>query len=405
MFSSRVPGDLKPNRLARAVARARDAGRPIVDLTVTNPTRACFDYPPTLLAALAAPPALVYEPHPRGSSEARTAVSADYARQGTTIAPDRILLTASTSEAYSLLFKLLCDPGDAVLVPAPSYPLFDHLTALDAVRAVPYRLEYHGRWHVDVESVDAAWSGDVRAVLGVSPNNPTGSMLTRAEVDALALRCAAGSAALILDEVFADYPFVEDGVSRPGDLPCLTFRLGGLSKSAGLPQVKLGWMAVSGPDRLVAEAVHRLELIADTYLSVSTPVQVAASALIRRGASVRAQILARVRANYAALRERAASHPAAEVLNADGGWAAVVRMPSTVPEEELVLSLLDADGVLVHPGYFFDFPHETFVVVSLLAPPDAFAAGVRALLELRNSCRAGLLPRSPEPARAARGHG
>jgi alanine-synthesizing transaminase len=297
------------------------------------------------------------------------------------VAPDRIVLTSSTSEAYSILFKLLCEPaGDAVLTPVPSYPLFDHLTRLDGIRAIPYRLAYHGRWTVELDSVDAAWSRAVRAVLAVSPNNPTGSMLSSDELDALDARCAARDAALILDEVFADYS-LEDRVEPALAPRCLEFRLGGLSKSAGLPQVKLGWIVVDGPQATVDAALERLELICDTYLSVSTPVQVAAPALIAAGAVVRDAIVERVRANYAMLRRLAAAHPAIEVLHADGGWSAVVRVPSTRTEEELVIDLLERDGVMVHPGFFFDFAQEAYLVVSLLPEPEVLREGLLRILE------------------------
>jgi hypothetical protein len=268
-----------------------------------------------------------------------------------------------------------------VLVPVPSYPLFDHLTALDGVAPVAYRLEYHGRWMVDLAAVDQRWDERVRAVLAVSPNNPTGSTLTASELRGLAERCAARDSALIVDEVFADYPLIADPApSGESVTPALTFRLGGLSKSVGLPQVKLGWIAVEGPERLVQEALHRLELICDTYLSVSTPVQLAAPRMLSAGASVRQQILDRVRTNDAALRELAAGCPSVEALRSDAGWSAVVRVPATRTEEELVLELLERDGVLVHPGFFFDFAHEAFLVLSLLPDPGVFAEGVRRLL-------------------------
>jgi aspartate/methionine/tyrosine aminotransferase len=375
---------LEPNRLTQALRLARIESRPLIDLTTSNPTIVGLRYPDDILAALARPTANSYEPDPRGLVSARAAVSGDYARRGISVAGDRIVLTASTSDAYSILFKLLCAPwGDAVLVPAPSYPLFDHLTSLDGIDPRHYRLEYHGRWMVDEPSVDQAWTGDVRAVLAVSPNNPTGSVLSGAELAWLSARCAEREAALIVDEVFADYRFDESSgtAPRPEDPPALTFRLGGLSKSAGLPQVKLGWIAVDGPDALAGQALERLDLICDTYLSVSTPVQVAAPELIARGADLRTQILARVRGNYRTLKRLAASDPAVEVLRGDGGWSAVVRVPSTRAEEELALDLLERAGVVVHPGFFFDFAHEAFLVVSLLPEPDTFAEGIRRLLE------------------------
>lgn len=382
MFSSRVPGELDPNRLARAVRRLRAAGVPLIDLTVTNPTSVGIDYPTSILSALADPAALRYEPAALGRPEARAAIARDYERHGTKVAPDRIVLTASTSEAYSVLFKLLCAPeGDAVMLPVPSYPLFDHLTQLDGVRSIPYRLEYHGRWEVDFDTLDAGWADTVRAVLAVSPNNPTGSVLSEREFIALAERCASRGAALVVDEVFVDYPLSPRPTSSAFQPPCLTFRLGGLSKSAGLPQVKLGWILVEGPDALVCEALERLELICDTYLSVSTPVQVAAPALIAAGITVRAAILARIRANNDALRTLAAGYPSIHVLPSEAGWSAVLRVPSTRSEEDLVLELLGRDGVLVHPGFFFDFAHESFLVVSLLPETTAFTDGVRRVLE------------------------
>jgi alanine-synthesizing transaminase len=381
MFSPRVPADRRPNSIARAVSAARASGRPPIDLTVTNPTVVGIDYPKSLLEPLSSPRALTYAPQPFGLDEARCAVAGDFSRRGISVAADRIVLTASTSEAYSLLFKLLCrSQGDDVMIPVPSYPLFDHLTALDGVRPIPYRLEYHGRWAIDMPGVDRAWTSRVRALLAVSPNNPTGSVIRQDELESLTERCGAREAALIVDEVFADYPLAEPIAIAVSD-GCLTFRLGGLSKSVGLPQVKLGWIAVSGPSDLVAEALARLELIADTYLSVSTPVQVAAGALIESGAVVRDRIAARVRANDATLRDLAVSFPAIDVLRAEAGWTAVLRVPSKLTEEELVLTLIERDGVSVHPGFFFDFPHEAFLVISLLPEPAVFSDGARRVLE------------------------
>ena len=391
MFSSRVPGELEPNRLTRALDDARARGRTLLDLTSTNPTTAGIRYPDGLVDVMASPAALRYEPSPFGLEAARAAVARDYARRGITVATDDVLLTVSTSEAYSLLFKLLCEPsGDAVLVPVPSYPLFDHLTRLDGVQTRSYRLEYHGRWMLDRDSVDAAWSKTVRAVLAVTPNNPTGSVLTQDELEALGTRCAERGAALILDEVFADYPLTDETTDdrrlktndrRLTTDDCLVFRLGGLSKSAGLPQLKLGWIAVEGSPDLRAAALARLEVICDTYLSVATPVQLAAARLLEGAAAVRAAILERVRANYARLKAIAADHPAVGVLNTDAGWSAVLRVPATRAEEEIALDLLERDGVLVHPGFFFDFPHEAFLVVSLLPEPECFGEGIRRIVE------------------------
>ena len=384
-FSSRVPSDLGSNRLTHAVRQARAEGRPIVDLTESNPTRAGFEYPRDLLAPLAHPRGLVYEPSPFGLLDARRAVARDYERRGTTISPDRIALTASTSDAYSLLFKLLTDARDEVLVPRPSYPLFDHLTRLDEVTATPYDLEYNNRWTIDVASVERAVTARTRALLLVNPNNPTGSFVKRDELDRLRRICANNDVALIADEVFGDYE-LEPG-ARAGAVidiidagDALVFSLGGLSKSAGLPQVKLGWIAVGGPDALVERALERLELVCDTYLSVSTPVQAAAYDLIERAAPVRAQIQARVVANYRYLVEHTASVPSCRVLHAEGGWYGVMQVPSLGSEEDLVVHLVNQVGVLAHPGYFFDFPRESYLVVSLLPPERVFADGVTRVL-------------------------
>ena len=383
MFSNRVPRDLTANRLSAMVAAARAAGRPLIDLTVSNPTRAGFEYPTDLLAPLADPRALHYDPRPLGRMDARQAVSRDYQRQGVLVPVDRVVLTASTSEAYSVLFKLIAEAGDEVLVPRPSYPLFEHLTRLDLVSAAPYDLEYHGAWSIDMASVERAITRRTRALLLVSPNNPTGSFVTEGELDQLAALCAPRDIAIITDEVFVDYELEPGAAAAAGRAATrrdvLTFSLGGLSKSAGLPQVKLGWIAVSGPDALVASAIDRLELVCDTYLSVSTPVQMAAPALLTAGAGIRAQIAARTLENYRSLHSAIASVPSCRMLRSDGGWSAVLQVPSLEPEEDLVLRLLD-EGVLAQPGYFFDFPRESFLVVSLLTPPADLADGINRVL-------------------------
>jgi alanine-synthesizing transaminase len=388
VFSHRVPADLRQNALAAAVARARGASRPILDLTSTNPTTVGLPYPADLLSPLADARSCRYQPAPLGLPDARAAVARDFARRGLHVDASRIVLTSSTSEAYSVLFKLLCDPADDVLVPEPSYPLFTHLTRLDAVRAVPYRLEYHGVWSIDRESLASAWSERTRAVLVVSPNNPTGSMLRADDLRWLLGECASRGAAIVSDEVFADYaidPAADAVTSVLGEGPrgtgVLRFALGGLSKSAGLPQVKVGWMALDGPPAQVGDALARLELICDTYLSVSTPAQAALPALIDAGASIREAIAARVAANHELVRATVARFPACTALRIEGGWAAVVRVPARVSEDALVQALVEHDGVLVHPGYFFDFPHEAFVVVSLLTPTNVLAAGLELVLK------------------------
>ena len=383
-FSNRLPRELAANRLAGAVESLRRSGRFFIDLTASNPTRAAIDYPADLVAPLADERALRYEPAPFGSIEARRAVAADYRRHHLDVPPARIVLTASTSDAYALLFKLLCDAGDEVLVPRPSYPLFDYLTRLDLVVPKPYSLDYHGGWSVDFDSLESAITARTRAVLVVSPNNPTGSLISREELARLASLCVARRIAIISDEVFADYELEPGAVARAGRAiatsDALSFSLGGLSKSVGLPQLKLGWIAIAGPPAVVDEVLPRLELICDTYLSVSTPVQVAAEELIRRGASVRTQIAERVRANYRQLEHEVAGTPSCTLLRAEAGWYAVLQVPSYEPEEELVLGLLHRDAVLVHPGYFFDFARESFLVVSLLAPEPEFREGTARVL-------------------------
>jgi aspartate/methionine/tyrosine aminotransferase len=376
----RFQTDLAPNRLANAVRGMLAGRRPFIDLTLSNPTCAGFDYPADLLARLADPRALTYSPQPFGLGLARQAVAADYARRGLPVRSDRIALTASTSEAYSLLFKVLCEPGDEVLVPRPSYPLFEHLTRLEGVVAKPYDLDVHGAWAIDAASVERARSPRTRAALVVSPNNPTGSFVKPGDLDVMAGICADIGAAIIADEVFADYELAEGAAAAAGHVlmreDVLAFGLGGLSKCVGLPQLKLGWIATTGPEAAVARALDRLELVCDTYLSVSTPVQAALPELLQRGAVVREQIRARVGANHQHLLARAAATPSCRVLRAEGGWYAVVQIPTLVSEEELVLDLLSGRGVLVHPGYFFDFPRESYLVVSLLPPADLFADGV-----------------------------
>ncbi|MGE3509059.1 MAG: pyridoxal phosphate-dependent aminotransferase [Vicinamibacterales bacterium] len=392
MFSTRTPDDLTPNRFSTVLRQLRQQGRPLIDLTLSNPTTADLPYPADLLEPLADPRGLAYRPTALGQVEARQAVSNDFARRGVSVPAERIALTASTSEAYSLLFKVLCDPGDEVLVPRPSYPLFEHLTRLDGVVALPYELEYHRRWEVNVATIESAISPRTRAVLVVSPNNPTGSFLKAHELERLEALCRPAGMAIIADEVFADYPFVTDSSVAIGHAAAtretLSFSLGGLSKSIGLPQAKLGWVGVGGPAPLAARAITRLEFVCDTYLSVSTPVQASLAQLLERGAVVRASIQARVVTNFRRLLELSRGTPSCDVLDAEGGWYAVLQVPTLGTEEDLVLQLLTTYGVVVHPGYFFDFPRESYLVLSLLTPPAQFEHGVCTILR-HFDCRVG----------------
>ena len=381
VFSSRLPRVLSSNVHSQAIAARRAAGVSLLDLTDSNPTDVGISYPPDLLSSLADPQGLHYTPEPRGLAVARQAVADD---RWPGLPPDRIVLTASTSEAYAVLFKLLADPGDEVLVPQPSYPLFDLLTRLDAIEPRPYWLEYHGVWSIDRDSVEQALSARTRAVLVVSPNNPTGSRLRTADREWLAGLCAARGIALIADEVFDDYILSPrpDAASLADESRALTFVLGGLSKSAGLPQLKVAWTRVNGPESEVAATLARLDLICDTYLSVSTPVQIALRRLLEAGRSVRARILERVRRNLDHLRRQVTLFPAVRILEPEGGWSVVLRVPATRTEEALTLEILDRAGVIVHPGYFFDFRQEAFLVVSLLPEPASFDIAIARLLPI-----------------------
>ena len=405
MFSSRIPAGRTANRLARAQARLRAQGADVTDLTESNPTRVGLRYPPGLLDGLASAAGLRYEPSPRGLPAARQAIARHLAAPSGTarstgadagsdtaggaagtrrVDPARVALTASTSEAYACLFKLLCDPGDRVLVPQPGYPLLEHLARFEGVEAAPYPLVHHGAWSIDVPALRAAAGPRTRAIVVVNPNNPTGSYFAPGDRRAVALLCREHGLRLIVDEVFNRYPVdpapggARSVLARPADVP--TFVLGGLSKAVGLPQVKLGWIVADGPADDVDAALEALDLVLDTYLSVSTPVQLAAARLLAEGAAVTERIAARIAANYRILLRAAARHPAVSVLRAEGGWYAVIRVPATTGEEALALELLEQDHVLVHPGYFFDFPREAYLVTSLLPESDRFEPAVAKLL-------------------------
>jgi alanine-synthesizing transaminase len=382
MFSSRIPADLGLNPVAVAVERMRCAGEWFDDLTGSNPTTAGFAYDPELMRALAEPDGLRYEPQPFGLLQARESVAADYARRGLHVAASHLVLTASSSESYTLLFKLLCDAGDSVLVPTPSYPLFEHLSRLDLVHARPYVTEFHGTWQIDIASVQETLDERTRAILVVSPSNPTGSWLKRDELRALVEICTDRQIALIADEVFCDFPVNPAPGAVAGALEqheALVFSLGGLSKSVGLPQLKLGWIAVGGPAAQTHAALQRLEIIADTYLSVATPVQLAARRLLTEGGAIRLQIQRRIIENYRLLCQTAERCPACRALPVEGGWSAVVQTPLTMPADDQVVRLLEEARVLVHPGYLFDFSRDGYLVISLLTRPDVFAPAIERL--------------------------
>jgi aspartate/methionine/tyrosine aminotransferase len=376
-FSERTDFPRTWNPLAQALAERRARGLPLLDLTETNPTRVGLPVPePSLLAH---PDALGYTPEPLGLRSAREAVAASLATRGAAVSPEHLVLCASTSEAYAWLFKLLCNPGDNVLVPTPSYPLFEYLTRLEGVQARPYRLPRAHGFGLDVGALAAAKDGRTRAVLLVNPGNPTGHFLHQDELEALGALCAEAGLALLSDEVFSDFAWDEEPGRVPTvagrELPMLTFALSGLSKVAGLPGLKLGWVHVGGPAPLREEALARLELVADTFLSLNTPVQLALPALLAHAPRFQQALLARVRDNRRRLLMARPADARWDVVPAHGGWSAVLRIPLEPGEEATCLALLQ-EGVSVQPGYFYDFSGGAFLVLSLLPPTHTFAAAL-----------------------------
>lgn len=385
MFSARTNWPRKPNRLTELVEEFRSNGRMFLDLTISNPTECGFTYPSReILSALGQPESLRYEPSPKGLPSAREAVASYYRQKGIDVNTSDIILTASTSEAYSMAFKLLCGPGDEVLVPIPSYPLFEFLTQLNDVVTRPYFVRYDGEWHIDMNSLRQSISSRTKAIVLVSPHNPTGMFLKKSDLAALSSIAAEFGLALVIDEVFADYGFGDD-ISRVSytvdNAEVLTFTLNGISKLAGLPQMKLGWMVVSGPTQQKGEALARLEIIADTYLSVNTPVQVALPQLFRFAEEVRRSIRGRIMKNRTVLQQSLGSDSMCTLLNCEGGWYAVLRVPRTKSDEQWAFDLMQDVGVFVHPGYFYEFEEDNVLVISLLALPSTFRDGVNKLLD------------------------
>lgn len=375
MFSRRTGWDLSANAIADRLERRR-AEEGVVDLTESNPTRCGLAWDEEeLAAALAGPGISRYAPHPRGDTAARAAVSAYLADRGVTVPVERIVLTASTSEAYALVLKLLCDPGDEILAPAPSYPLLDLLAELEGVRLARYPLRHDGDWHVDHGALLDAATERARAVLAISPGNPTGATLSPEDLDRLETLCADRGLAIVGDEVFAD-TVLAPGPSVACARRALSFHLSGASKVCGLPQIKVAWIAVGGPEELARAALERLDVLADTALSVSTPSQLALPRLLSRRDSFLRPLRERLAANREALRAAGAGGAAWSFLRGGGGWSGILRVGSTVDEEALVLALL-GDGVAVHPGFFYDFGRAGHLVLSLLPEPEVFAEGLR----------------------------
>jgi hypothetical protein len=379
-LSARLPHGFEPNALSAALERLRAEGRSVLDLTVSNPTRCGFDYPQAeIRAALSGPEILSYDPNPQGSARAREAIAAHH---GHGLRAEDLLLTASTSEGYGLLFKLLGDPGDEVLVPSPSYPLFDWLARLEGLQARPVPSYFHERWHLDLGALAQAISSRTRAIVVVNPNNPTGHFLSQREWHDLTRMCAARGLALLVDEVFADFG-LEPGEDRLGTAlldehpPCPVFLLSGLSKVAALPQLKLGWIAVRGPE--AAAHLEALAFLADQYLSVSAPVQAAAPRLLELAPQLRSAILDRLRTNLRSLDQAVARYAHLSRLPVEGGWSVLLRRPALDSDEACALRLLKENGVLVHPGSFFDLPGDGHLVLSLLGEAASFQRAVSLL--------------------------
>ncbi len=380
MFTNRTQWSREKQPLAKALELRRASGAAIVDLTHLNPTRCGIEIDTDgVLRSLGDPKALEYDPQPRGLASAHVAIAAYYAARGELLEANQIVLTTGTSEAYGYLFRLLAEPGDELLVPAPSYPLFDFIARIHDVVLRPYRLDYSGGWVVDLSSVERAWNSRTRAVLAVSPNNPTGSYLRQSEADFLETICADRGAALIVDEVFHDFPWSAD--SRPtrvrsADPPCLRFVLNGLSKVAASPQMKLGWIITDGPEELADEAGHRIEILADTNLSVSSPAQIAAEQLLGQSRAIQDQMVERIRRNLATL-DGLLSGTSLSRLEGQAGWYAVLRIPNLIGDEASAIELLDEAATHVHPGNLFGFNGGAHWVISLICPPDGFGEGIR----------------------------
>ncbi len=388
-YSERLPWFFSRNPLTILVEAKRGAGENLLDLTLSNPTEALPDYPHSQISdALCSIRDLTYRPDSLGLWQSRAEIAETYQQRGINVTPSQIAIVASTSEAYGLLFKLLCNPGDEILVPVPSYPLFEYLAALECVRIVPYRLSYDGTWFLDFASLEEQISPATRAIVIINPHNPTGCFVKKAEADRLLALARDQQIPIISDEVFADYP-VEDKPNRAASSSAqdtaLVFSLNGLSKMAGMPQMKLGWIVVSGPAQEQATVLPRLELLLDTYLSVNTSVQLATAELLRIGCGVREALLKRIRENIDSLRDLLKDSPL-HALGVDGGWSQIIRLPHTISEEEWVTKFVQEQNVLVHPGYFFDMRSEAYIVVSLIVQPDIFREGIRRIAQAVGEC-------------------
>jgi alanine-synthesizing transaminase len=381
MFASRTNWNLKPNGLAEALERHKAGVRRLLDLSASNPTECGFRYDaPAIMRALCAPASLQYHPDPKGLKSARQAVSDYYIEHGEHVGKDDLILTASTSEAYSFIFRLLCNPGDEVLIPTPGYPLFDFLADVNDVKLIRYPLFYDHGWHIDMHALEQAITPRTRGIIVVHPNNPTGHFTRPEETAQLNQICSAKQMAIVADEVFVDFSLGAPQKSFVANTGALTFTMSGISKISGLPQMKFAWLAVSGPEAEKKEALARLEIIADTYLSLNAPIQLAAPALLQQRKPFQQQLMARVRANLGELDAQLAGNHHVSRLVVEGGWYAVLRIPATRPDEELAIELLQMHDVYLHPGHYYDFPGDGYLVVSLITPEQDFSEGMGRIL-------------------------
>jgi alanine-synthesizing transaminase len=384
MFSDRTAWNLERNKLSEALAKRRSSGLPLIDLMQSNPTQCGFHFDPQkILAALNNPASLSYDPDPQGLPQAREAVAAYYRSRNCQISIDDIFLTTSTSEAYSFLFRILCNPGDELLIPQPGYPLFSFLAGIQDVSLVRYPLIYDYGWQIDFQSLQQAITPRTRGIIVVHPNNPTGHFCKPNEIERLNQICSERQIAIIADEVFLDFS-LESGIPRTfaSNNEVLTFTMSGLSKISGLPQMKVAWLTVAGPHALKQQAIARLEMIADTYLSMNAPIQLALPVLLEQRHPFRQQWLTRIQNNLAGLDKTLESQKLCTRLKLEGGWYAVIKAPSTEGDDELALELLITRGVYVHPGHFYDFPADGYWVISLITPEQELATGIDALLAM-----------------------
>jgi alanine-synthesizing transaminase len=385
MFSDRTAWSLEPNPLSEALADRLSSGKPVIDLTESNPTKCGFYFEAEqILGALSDPAGLHYDPVPQGLLPARSTVVDYYRARNCTINVNDIFLTTSTSEAYSFLFRALCNPGDEVLIPQPGYPLFNFLADIQDVATIRYPLIYDYGWQIDFHALQRAITPHTRAIIVVNPNNPTGHFCKADDMHRLNQICLEGDLALIADEVFLDFSFGKDILPTfASNNKALTFTMSGLSKISGLPQMKVAWLIATGPEALKQQAIARLEMIADTYLSMNTPMQLALPVLLELlRDNFQQQCVERTRKNLAHLDKLVSTQKLCTRLNLEGGWYAILKVPLTGSDEELALELLNARGVYLHPGHFYDFPADGYLVVSLITPELPFAAGIEALFAL-----------------------